>query len=68
MQHIEGLRQVKHVISVNVNKDAPLSSLSDIVVEGDADAFLDKLIALIQQQRSEAAVVNGSAAPSDKQH
>ena len=41
-------------LSVNINKDAPLSSISDIVVEGDADRFLDLLIRRIQQyQQSE---------------
>jgi electron transfer flavoprotein alpha subunit len=54
IQHIEGIKQAKHIISVNTNKDAPLSSLSDIVVEGDADRFLDLLIRRIQQyQQSE---------------
>ena len=54
IQHIEGIKHAKHIISVNINKDAPLSSLSDIVVEGDADRFLDQLIRRIQQhQQSE---------------
>lgn len=54
IQHIEGIKQAKHIISVNINQDAPLSSLSDIVVEGDADKFLDQLIRRIQQyQQSE---------------
>jgi electron transfer flavoprotein alpha subunit len=54
IQHIEGIKQAKHIISVNINKDAPLSSISDIVVEGDADRFLDLLIRRIQQyQQSE---------------
>jgi electron transfer flavoprotein alpha subunit len=54
IQHIEGIKQTKYIISVNINKDAPLGSLSDIVVEGDADRFLDLLIRRIQQyQQSE---------------
>ena len=53
IQHIEGIKQAKHIISVNINKDAPLASLSDIVVEGDADRFLDQLIRRIQQHKSE---------------
>ena len=54
IQHIEGIKQAKHIISVNINKDAPLSRLSDIVVEGDADRFLDQLIRRIQKhQQSE---------------
>lgn len=54
IQHIEGIKGAKHIISVNINKDAPLGSISDIVVEGDADRFLDQLIRRIQQhQQSE---------------
>jgi electron transfer flavoprotein alpha subunit len=49
IQHIEGIKQAKHIISVNINKHAPLASLSDIVVEGDADRFLDLLIRRISQ-------------------
>ena len=36
LQHIEGLKNVENIISVNINKDAPICSLADIVVEGDA--------------------------------
>ena len=54
IQHIEGIKGAKHIISVNINKEAPLTCLSDIVVEGDADRFLDQLIRRIQQyQQSE---------------
>lgn len=44
MQHIEGLKQVEHIISVNINRDAPICSLSDIVIEGDAVTFIEKLV------------------------
>ncbi len=43
LQHIEGLKNVEHIISVNTNKFAPICSLSDIVVEGDALEFAEKL-------------------------
>jgi len=44
LQHIEGLKNVHHIISVNTNKEAPICSLSDIVVEGDAVEFIEKLL------------------------
>lgn len=44
LQHIEGLKNIEYMISVNTNKDAPICSLSDIVVEGDAVEFIDKLV------------------------
>ncbi len=49
VQHIEGLREAEHIITVNTNKNAPIGSLSDIVVEGDAEAFIDMLCERISQ-------------------
>lgn len=48
LQHIEGLKNVENIISVNTNKNAPICSLADIVIEGDAIEFVDKLIAKIR--------------------
>ena len=43
IQHVEGLKNVECIISVNTNTNAPICSLSDIVVEGDALLFVDLL-------------------------
>lgn len=51
IQHIEGLKNVEHVISVNTNRNAPICSLSDIVVEGDAFEFIDKLVLKIKNNK-----------------
>lgn len=51
MQHIEGLKNVRHIIAVNTNRQAPLCSLADIVVEGDALEFVEKLSARIKQDK-----------------
>ena len=51
LQHIEGLKNVENIISVNTNKDAPICSLADIVVEGDAIEFVDKLVAKIKSKK-----------------
>ena len=51
LQHIEGLKNVQNIICVNMNKDAPICSLADIVVEGDAIEFIDKLVEKIKQNR-----------------
>lgn len=50
LQHIEGLNNVKYIISVNTNKNAPICSLSQIVVEGDAIEFIDKLSEKIKKE------------------
>lgn len=44
LQHVAGLNRVEHIIAVNTNKNAPMCSLADVVVEGDAKTFVDKLI------------------------
>ena len=50
LQHIEGLRNVEYIISVNTNTYAPICSISDIVVEGDAYTFIHRLIETIQKE------------------
>lgn len=47
IQHVEGLRNVETIISVNTNRNAPIRYVSDIVVEGDALEFIEKLVARI---------------------
>lgn len=42
-QHVVGLKNVQHLISVNKNKNAPICFISDVVVEGDAVTFIDML-------------------------
>ncbi len=44
LQHMEGLKNVETIISVNINVDAPICSVSNIVIEGDAIEFIEKLI------------------------
>jgi electron transfer flavoprotein alpha subunit len=51
LQHIEGLKNVENIISVNINKDAPICSLADIVVEGDAIEFIDMLVEKINKNK-----------------
>ncbi|OPA74778.1 hypothetical protein BVG16_23805 [Paenibacillus selenitireducens] len=50
LQHIEGLKNVEYIISVNTNKNAPICSLSDIIVEGDAIEFVKKLVERIKRE------------------
>lgn len=54
LQHIEGLKNIENIISVNTNKDAPICSLSDIVVEGDAVEFIDKLVEKIKSNETKS--------------
>lgn len=51
LQHVAGLHKVKHIISVNTNPQAPICSLADISVEGDARTFVEMLIAKIDSKQ-----------------
>lgn len=50
MQHIEGLKDIPYIISVNINKNAPMCSLADVVVEGDAIEFVTKLLERMKRE------------------
>lgn len=50
LQHVAGLNRVEHIIAVNTNKNAPMCSLADIVVEGDAATFVTNLIDRIDRE------------------
>lgn len=55
IQHVEGLKNVKYIISVNKNEQAPINSLSDLVVAGDASIFLKKLIERIRDYKEKSS-------------
>lgn len=52
IQHVQGLKDAEHIISVNTNVDAPICSLSDLVVKGDALTFVEKLLNKIKEEQS----------------
>ncbi len=49
LQHMEGLKNVEYLIAVNTNKDAPICSLADVVIVGDAVEFIDRLLERIER-------------------
>lgn len=51
LQHVAGLNHVEHLIAVNTDQNAPICSLADIVVEGDAEDFVKNLIEKIDNER-----------------
>jgi electron transfer flavoprotein alpha subunit len=48
-QHVEGLRDIETIIAVNTNRHAPICSLADVVVEGDAREFIEHFCRRIAQ-------------------
>jgi electron transfer flavoprotein alpha subunit len=53
-QHVAGLKNAEYVITVNTNKHAPICSMSDIVVEGDARDFVEGLLIKIEAARMDS--------------
>jgi electron transfer flavoprotein alpha subunit len=53
-QHIEGLRDIEAIISVNTNRHAPICAISDVVVVGDAREFIERLCRRIDQETAAA--------------
>ncbi len=51
LQHVAGLNRVEHIIAVNTNKNAPMCSLADITVEGDARTFVMNLMERIDRKQ-----------------
>lgn len=42
--HVAGIRNAEYIISVNQDRQAPICSISDIVVEGDGRMFVEQLL------------------------
>ena len=51
IQHVVALEDVETVIAVNTNANAPICSLCDICVVGDASTFANKLLSKIKEDR-----------------
>ena len=51
IQHVVALDNAETVISVNTNANAPICSLSDIVVVGDAKTFAQRLLNKIKEEQ-----------------
>lgn len=50
IQHIEGLKNVEHIIAVNKKSNAPICSVADLVVEGNGKDFIEKLLARMNEE------------------
>jgi len=55
IQHVVGLRNAGHVVTVNPDRNAPICALSDIVVEGDAREFIPRMVERIERGANASA-------------
>ena len=56
IQHVTAIRGADYLISVNTNENAPICTLSDLVVVGDAFAFVDALLKMIKEEKGNGNV------------
>lgn len=54
IQHVVGIKTAEYVIAVNKDRRAPICALADIVVQGDAREFVDRIVAKIRGERTTA--------------
>lgn len=54
-QHVAGIRNAESIISVNTDRQAPICSMSDIVVEGDSRAFVEGLLKRIEAANTQTS-------------
>jgi electron transfer flavoprotein alpha subunit len=50
--HVAGIRNAEYIISVNQDRQAPICSVSDIVVEGDGRVFVEQLLDRLEAPRT----------------
>lgn len=52
IQHVVGIKTAEYVIAVNKDRQAPICALADIVVQGDAREFIDRIVGKIRANRA----------------
>jgi electron transfer flavoprotein alpha subunit len=52
-QHAAGLKNAECIIAVNTDRQAPICSMADVVVEGDSRSFVAGLLARIDAYRKD---------------
>ncbi|WP_028536532.1 electron transfer flavoprotein subunit alpha/FixB family protein [Paludibacterium yongneupense] len=54
IQHLQGIRQCRHVIAVNLDAAAPITRRADLTVVDDCQSFIPALTTLIRAAREES--------------
>jgi electron transfer flavoprotein alpha subunit len=54
VQHLQGIKDCRHVIAVNLDASAPIARRADLTVVEDSGALMQALLALVQRERAAA--------------
>jgi len=52
VQHLQGIKDCRHVIAINTDASAPMVKRADLSVIGDAEEIMSALITLIAEAKS----------------
>ena len=56
VQHLQGIKDCRHVIAINRDSGAPIVKRADLTVVGDAEELMQALITRVEQARNQAEV------------
>lgn len=59
VQHLQGIKDCRHVIAINKDASAPIAKRADLTVAGDAEEVMQALITRIAQARAQREVPEG---------
>ena len=54
VQHLQGIKDCRHVIAINRDNSAPIIKRADLSVIGDAESIMQELIKAVAQAKSSA--------------
>ena len=53
MQHLQGIKDCRHVIAINRDAGAPIVKRADLTIIGDAEDVMQALITRVSQARNQ---------------
>lgn len=66
VQHLQGIRECRHVLAVNTDVSAPMVQRAELTVVEDVQALMRELLALLQAERAAPPAVSSPPIPSLK--
>lgn len=66
VQHLQGIRECRHVLAVNTDVSAPMVQRAELTVVEDVQALMRELLALLQAEQAAAPAASSTPIPSLK--
>ncbi|MBX5467389.1 MAG: FAD-binding protein [Firmicutes bacterium] len=59
-QHVAGLRDVRHLVAINLDPTAPIMAMADLALVGEAEAVVRQAVAVMDARRAEGGTRDGA--------